>query len=107
MSLLTCVLIPAYLLTAVFAPNLIDPRIRTYWAFYDAIEVNMTREQVLSTLEKHYPQGGQRQRPTIIRDTDNALGFFMDPEHSHQPNCEGVFLELAEGKVIRKRYSKD
>lgn len=100
-------LLPGYLFAAVFAPNLIDSRIRTYWAFYDAIEIGMTRQEVIDVMDSHYPAEGQRQRPTIMRDSEESLGFFMNPEQYREPNCEGIFVDFADGKVNRKSYSAD
>ncbi len=102
-----CVMIPGYLLAAVFAPQWIDARHRVYKAFYDDIEAGMTRDQVIATLDHRYPEGGPRQRPTIIKDTVEELGFFMNPERSRGPNCEGIFLDFTEGRVVRKHYSRD
>lgn len=102
-----CLLVPAYLVVAVYAPELIDARIRTYKALYREIESGMTRDQVLAMVDKHYPAGGMRQRPKIMKDTFEELGFFMNPEHSREPNCEGIFLDLADGRVVGKRYSRD
>jgi len=71
------------------------------------IQPGMTRFEVLASLERHYPAGGPRQRPKIMKDTADELGFFMNPEDSYEPNCEGIFLDFADGKVTRKRYSRD
>jgi hypothetical protein len=100
-------LLPGYLFAAVFAPNLIDSRIRTYWAFYHAIEIGMTRQEVVGVMDLHYPAEGQRQRPTIMNDSEDRLGFFMNPEQYREPNHEGIFLDFADGKVTRKSYSAD
>lgn len=102
-----CVLAPGYLLAAVFAPHWIDARHRSYQAFYDSIRPGMTRFEVLARLDEYYPADGVRKRPRIMKDTDEELGFFMNPEHSYEPNAEGIFLDFAEGKVTRKRYSRD
>ncbi|MCB1092454.1 MAG: hypothetical protein KDL87_13035 [Verrucomicrobiae bacterium] len=102
-----CALCPGYVLAYVFKPELVDARHRAYKSFYHELQIGMTREEVIASLEKHYPAGGARQRPTIMRDTAEELGFFMNPEQSHEPNCEGIFLDLAQGHVTRKRYSRD
>ncbi|MCB1210209.1 MAG: hypothetical protein KDK97_12820 [Verrucomicrobiales bacterium] len=102
-----CVLLASYVLVAVFAPGLVDARIRVYQTFFENLQPGMTRFEVLASLEKHYPADGPRQRPRIMKDTANELGFFMNPEDSYEPNCEGIFLDFADGKVTRKRYSED
>ena len=88
-------------------PELIDGRFRTYKAFYRDIQKGMTREQVLAAMNRRYPAGGPRKPPKILEQTPEALGFFMDPESSREPNCEGIFLTLEGGRVTRKHYSPD
>ena len=67
----------------------------------------MTRDEVLELVRRHYPQGGSRQAPRLFEDTEAELGFFMNPEGSVNPNCEGIFLEMSAGKVTSKDYSRD
>lgn len=100
-------LLPAAYLFATLNPWLVDSRFRTYRAFYRDIHPGMTREQVLAVMERRYPTGGARQRPTIMDDTPDRLGFFMNPEMSSEPNCEGIFLTLQQGRVTKKEYSPD
>jgi hypothetical protein len=88
-------------------PELVDGRFRTYKQFYHDIEIGMTREQVFEVMEKRYAANPARQRPKIMGDTPERLGFFMNPEKSREPNCEGIFLAIKDGKVIRKQYSMD
>jgi hypothetical protein len=99
-------LAPAGLVLAAFYPELVDARFRTYKAFYRDLHQGMTRDEVLATLDKHYPAGGARKRPKMSEDEFN-LGFFMDPEHSREPNCEGIFLKLNHGHVESLTYSPD
>jgi hypothetical protein len=108
MAVLTVVfLLPAGYVFLAFHPELVDGRFRTYEAFYRDIQIGMTREQVYSALEHHYPKGGPRQPPKILNDTPEGLGFFMNPETSAEPNCEGIFLTLQAGRVTQKVYSRD
>jgi len=103
-----CIFIaPSVLLFLALHPAVIDPRFRTYRAFYNDVQVGMTREQVFDALERRYSAGGARQKPKILDDTSTALNFFMNPEGSREPNCEGVFLVMSGGKVISKCYSPD
>jgi len=98
---------PCIFLLLVEHPELVDGRFRTYKAFYSDIREGMTREEVFTCIAKHYPEQGERCKPTILSDTNTALEFFMDPEDSQQPNCEGIFLKMKSGKVIEKEYSPD
>jgi hypothetical protein len=98
---------PAGYVFLAFHPELVDGRFRAYKRFYSDIQVGMTREQVLATMELFYPTDGPRKRPTIMNDTPEALGFFMNPESSREPNCEGIFLTLENGRVTKKDYSRD
>jgi hypothetical protein len=97
---------PAYVFLA-FHPELVDGRFRTYKAFYSDIQIGMTRDEVFAVLDRRYPKAGARQRPTVMDDTPDGLGFFMNPETSREPNCEGIFLKLENGKVKSKDYSPD
>lgn len=86
---------------------IIDPRFRTYRSFYYEIEEGMTRQQVIEILIKHYPRDGARDRLTVRSDDEDQLGFFMNPEDYREPNCEGIFLEMKDGVVVKKTYSND
>ena len=88
-------------------PEWFDVRIATYKQFYGAVDVGMTRTEVLETKERLYPQGGLRQSPIVIRNTPASLGFHMDMEGADGPNCEGIFLHFEKGRVVRKHYSRD
>jgi len=99
--------LPGFYVFLAFHPEWIDDRFRTYKAFYTDIQVGMTREQVFSEIERHYPVGGARQRPKVLDDTPGDLNFFMNPETSREPNCEGIFLTLQNGHVMKKEYSRD
>jgi hypothetical protein len=100
-------LLPAGYVFVGFNPWLVDSRFRTYRAFYRELEIGMTREQVLAAMERRYPADGPRKRPTIMDDTPRRLGFFMNPEASREPNCEGIFLTLENGRVTKIVYSAD
>ena len=100
-------LVPAGYVCLVFYPELVDGRFRTYKSFYRDIQVGMTREQVLRAMEQRYPTNGARLRPKILNDTPEGLGFFMNPEASREPNCEGIFLSLEAGRITKKEYSAD
>jgi hypothetical protein len=100
-------MIPAGFVIMAFHPELVDGRFRTYKEFYRDIEVGMTCEQVLAAMEERYPANGPRKRPMIIGDTPQSLDFFMNPETSREPNCEGIFLMLEAGRVTRMSYSAD
>lgn len=86
---------------------IIDPRFRTYRSFYYEIEEGMTRQQVVEILIKHYPRDGVRDRPIVRSDDKDQLGFLMNPEDYREPNCEGIFLEMKDGVVVKKTYSND
>jgi hypothetical protein len=108
MVVLALVLIaPACYVFLAFHPELVDGRFRTYKRFYRDIEVGMTREQVLAAMDLRYPADGHRKRPKIMDDTPESLGFFMNPETSREPNCEGIFLTLERGRVTKIAYSAD
>jgi|SRR5882724_5758057 len=100
-------LIPAGYVFLAFHPELVDGRFRTYKAFYRDIQIGMTRDEVFAALDRRYPKSGARQRPKVMDDTVESLGFFLNPETSREPNCEGIFLKLEKGRVKKKDYSPD
>jgi hypothetical protein len=106
-SLTIIFLIPSFLVVYIFYPWLIDSRFRTYRTFYKDIQIGMTRDQVMEVAKGHYPDGGKRLFPTIMRDNTSDLGFFMNPEGDSEPNCEGIFLRFEDGKVSSIVYSAD
>jgi phosphoglycerol transferase MdoB-like AlkP superfamily enzyme len=99
--------VPSIYLFFALHPEVVDGRFRTYKAFYSDIKVGMTRDQVIAAMQARYPQSGKRQRPKIMDDEADRLGFFMNPEASREPNCEGIFLSLTNGSVASKTYSPD
>lgn len=105
--LILLLLTPSVLAIYAYYPWLVDSRHRTYRAFYNDIEIGMTRDQVMELAEKHYPKGGQREFPIVLNEETSEFGFFMNPEDSREPNCEGIFLQLDDGKVTRVSYSAD
>ena len=90
-----------------FKPELVDDRFRTYKQLFGDIEVGMSRAEVMTLVDQHYPSKGERLRPNIIEDSDKKLSFFMNPEDSTEPNCEGIFLRMQDNKVVRKSYARD
>jgi hypothetical protein len=104
-SLLT--LAPAGLVLRAVYPEWVDARFRSYKAFFADIRLGMTREEIMALQLQHYPAGGPRQKPSIIMEDDRSVTFFMHPEHSTEPNCEGIFLAFENGKLKAKTYSPD
>ena len=90
-----------------FKPELVDDRFRTYKQLFGDIEVGMSRSDLMTLFDQHYPSEGERLRPNIIEDSDKKLSFFMNPEDSAEPNCEGIFLRMQDNKVVRKSYARD
>jgi hypothetical protein len=100
-------LVPAGLVALVIYPEWVDARFRSYKTFYADIQLGMTREEVMAVQAKLYPEGGPRLKPRIIVDEAEHLTFFMHPETSEEPNCEGILLAFKEGKMTSKTYSPD
>lgn len=103
----TAILMVSWLMVMILAPNWINARHRAYKTFYDDLQVGMSREQVIRSMEEHYPAAGPRQRPKIATDTSTELGFLMTPENPGDPNAEGISVVLSDGRVTRKYYSRD
>jgi hypothetical protein len=88
-------------------PELVDGRYKTYKQLYGDIHVGMSRAEVMTLVDQHYPSGGERLPPNIIEDSDKKLSFFMNPEDSTEPNCEGIFLRMQDDSVVKKSYARD
>ena len=88
-------------------PELVDGRYKTYKQLYGDIHVGMNRAEVMTLVDRHYPSGGGRLPPDVIEDSDKKLSFFMNPEDSTEPNCEGIFLQMEDDKVVTKSYARD
>ncbi|MHA3774684.1 hypothetical protein ACXR0O_24440 [Verrucomicrobiota bacterium sgz303538] len=99
--------VPAAYLFVLTHPEFVDARFRAYKTFYNGIREGMTREEVFALLDLRYPPDGPRQRPKVMADEPGNLGFFMSPETSREPNCEGIFLTLHDSHVVKKYYSAD
>lgn len=100
-------LVPAGIVVVGLNPWLVDARFRAYRGFYRDIEIGMTREQVMEIVQRHYPTGGPRGIPKVMEASVTSLGFFMDPESSREPNCEGIFLTMTGDRVTKIDYSAD
>ena len=90
-----------------FKPELVDDRFKTYKQLFGDIEVGMSRADAMTLVDRHYPSGGERLPPDVIEDSDKKLSFFMNPEDSTEPNCEGIFLKLENDAVVKKSYARD
>jgi hypothetical protein len=99
-------LAPSGLALITAKPELVDARFRTYKRLYRDIQVGITRSEVMELVDRHYPVNGERLRPAVMEDSDSKLGFFMNPEESG-PNCEGIFLQMQEDRVVKKEYVAD
>ena len=88
-------------------PELVDGRYKTYKQLYGDIEVGMSRAEVMTLVDQYYPSGGKRLRPKVLDDSDHKLTFFMNPEESNKPNCEGIFLEMQDDAVVIRSYVRD
>lgn len=100
-------LLPAAFVTAIYFPELVDERYWVYKSFYNDIKDGMTRDEVFALVDRRYPANGPRMRPKVVYEEPDKIGFFMNPERSGDPNCEGILLRLSAGRVIEKRYSPD
>ncbi len=100
-----CFLVPSGILLVGMNPWLVDARFRTYKLFYWNLRSGMSRQEVLDTMNRHYPAGAPRQRPFIRQDSASQLDFHMNPEQGAETDHDEISLEMEEGIVIRKSYS--
>ncbi|WP_395739539.1 hypothetical protein [Prosthecobacter sp.] len=100
-------LAPAGLVLASAYPEWIDARYRSYKTFFADIQLGMTRDEVMAVQARLYPEGGPRKKPSILVEDERSITFFMHPEHTTEPNCEGIFLAFENGRLKSKTYSPD
>ncbi len=100
-------LAPSGLVLIILKPELVDARFRTYKQLYGDIQVGMSRAEVMALVEKHYPTEGKRLRPKVLENSEDRIGFLMNPEDSRSPNCEGIFLQMQDDAVVKKSYAAD
>lgn len=107
LAVATLLVFPGAFLALAKYEQYLDPRYRAFRAFYNSIEVGMTKEDVFDLIKKHYSTSSKRRAPIILENTQNRLKFFMNPEAKTEPNCEGIFLKILENRVTEKEYSPD
>ena len=88
-------------------PWLVDARYRTYLKFYWSIRQNMTHAEVMAVMTDFYPPNDVRSAPILIEDNSVSLSFYMHPEDKSEPNTEGIFLKMEDGRVLDTRYVAD
>lgn len=67
----------------------------------------MTRDEMMEAIAEIYPVEGKRKRPRFRVDEPTHIILFMDPERSSEPNCEGIFLTISNGRIVKKGYGMD
>ncbi len=105
-SLTMCFLVPSGILVAGMNPWLIDARLRTYRLFYWDIRNGMNRQEILAVMDRHYPAGESRTRPIFRQESITKLTFQLAAEGSAEPAKEEISLQMEEGRVIRKDYTR-
>jgi hypothetical protein len=100
-------LAPSGLALICFKPELVDGRYKTYKQLYRDIQVGMSRAEVMTLVNKHYPEDGQRLRPQVVESSGDRLSFHMNPEGAREPNCEAISLQMQDDAVVKKTYARD
>jgi hypothetical protein len=80
--------------------------VKPYKRFFAAIKVGMTEQEVLTLLHREFPEGGALPVPVRRDFAKNQMDFFLDPKESAW-NAEGIFIQLSDGQVVSKKYSRD
>ena len=91
------------LLTLPFAPW---PLEKPYRAFYRSINDGMTQAQVMTLLDKHFPNRASDGRPTITSRGPGGLTLVLDPNDGHY-NAELISVSFRNNLVMAKRYLPD
>ena len=102
-----CFFVPTGILLAGRNPWLVDARYRNYLKFYWSIRQNMTHAEVIAVMNDFYPPHDVRLAPIIFEDNSSSLSFYMNPEDKSEPNTEGIFLKMEDGRVADTRYVPD
>jgi predicted membrane protein len=80
--------------------------VKPYKRFFAAVQVGMTEQEVLGLLHREFPEGGRLSVPVRRDFTSNQMAFFLDPNESAW-NAEAIFIQLNDGRVVSKKYSRD
>ena len=62
-----------------FKPELVDDRFKTYKQLFGDIEVGMSRADVMTLIDQHYPSEGGRIRPNLIEDSEKKAQLLHEP----------------------------
>ena len=84
-----------------------DSRFATFHRLFFAIENGMSRADLEAVIRRVYPPKGPRTPPRFRVDDTTHIILFLDPEGRPGPNCEGIFLQFADGTIIGKGYGMD
>jgi len=84
-----------------------DPRFAAFHRLFFALKVGMSRAELEATIRRIYPQNGERKPPRFWIDEPTNILLFMDPEVHVEPNCEGISLQISNGRIVAKGYSMD
>jgi hypothetical protein len=88
-------------------PWLLDARHRTYREFYWSIRREMTREEVMTVMNRFYPPGDERKSPITVENSGSQLSFRMDPEGKTEPKNETILIRMDDGRVTGVDYIPD
>ena len=80
--------------------------VKPYKRFFEAINIGMTEQEVLTLLHREFPDGGRFPVPVRRDFARDQMDFFLDPTESAW-NAEGIFVHLSDGRVVSKKYSRD
>jgi len=80
--------------------------VKPYKRFFAGIQVGMTEQEVLGSLHREFPEGGRLSVPVRRDFATNEMTFILDPNESAW-NAETISIQLSDGQVVSKRYSRD
>ena len=80
--------------------------VKPYKRLFAAIQVGMTEQEVMTLLHREFPDDGRFPVPARYDFRPGAIDFALDPKESAW-NAEAIILQLLNGRVAAKQYSRD
>jgi hypothetical protein len=79
--------------------------VKPYKRFFAAIRPGMTEQEVMTLLRREFPDDGRFPVPVRYGFRPGEIDFALDPKESAW-NAEAIILQLQNGRVASKQYSR-
>ncbi len=102
-AMIVAILVCAFVLVLHFVDVL---PVKPYRRFFAEIKIGMTEPEILDLLQREFPQNGRFDVPVRKSFGADKMTFVLDPTESAWNN-ECIYLQLSNGRVLSKQYSRD